>query len=118
MLFMLHVYHRGRFKNESNPVYEGGEVAYFPEIDPDFMSIIEIRELLKHLTLQINMPIHYQSREGEFIRLYSDNDVMQMFGLYRDSPHIMLYVGKLVVAPDGCRNHQKIKTYSSTQKNL
>lgn len=45
------------------------------------------------------MPIHYKNREEEFTRLYSDNDVMQMFVLYRDSPHVVLYVDELVVPP-------------------
>lgn len=58
-----------------------GKVLSFNDIAPDFMSLLELREIHKHLEVSINMPIRYMTPQDEY-RLVIDNDsVIECLGV-------------------------------------
>ncbi|KAL3508262.1 hypothetical protein ACH5RR_027663 [Cinchona calisaya] len=98
-MFTIEVHYNGHYQHNPGLTYVGGRVKKYKDIDPDDMSRLELYELLKQLRIPINMPdmsIRYRDPSGQFISIQSEEDVLEMFGLFRDQPHICLYVGNLV----------------------
>ncbi|KAL3529642.1 hypothetical protein ACH5RR_008964 [Cinchona calisaya] len=96
-MWTLEVHYNSHFDLKAEMVYVDGNVVYFPQIDPDFMSIIELREILEQLLLPIDMPIYYKVPDGEYRRVTNNDNVMEMFGMYRDTEYLVLYVNNVNV---------------------
>ncbi|KAL3533121.1 hypothetical protein ACH5RR_006642 [Cinchona calisaya] len=99
-MFCLEMHYNGHFDPVPEMHYVGGEKVFFNNLDPNYLSLIELREMAKLVNLPINMPIRSKVPGSEY-RLVNDNTiVLEMFGMYRDEPHIILYVGDvLIVGP-------------------
>ncbi|KAL3499044.1 hypothetical protein ACH5RR_041776 [Cinchona calisaya] len=94
-MWTLEVQYNGHFDLNTKMVYVDGNVVYFPQIDPNFMSIIELREIQEQLLLPIDMRIHYKVPDGEYRRVTNNDIVMEMFGMYRDTEYLVLHVGNV-----------------------
>ena len=81
--------------------YDGEEIVYLNDIDPDYMSVIELREMLRPLQLPNNIPDRYKVADGDFRVITNDDQVFEMFVVFRDEPNITLYVGDIVADING-----------------
>ncbi|KAL3518768.1 hypothetical protein ACH5RR_021357 [Cinchona calisaya] len=91
------MHYNGHFDLVLEMHYVCGEKIFFNNLDPNYLSLTELREMLKLVNLPVNMPIRYKVPGGEY-RLVKDNTiVLEMFGMYRDEPHIILYVGDVLI---------------------
>ncbi|KAL3508179.1 hypothetical protein ACH5RR_033561 [Cinchona calisaya] len=79
-MWTLEVHYNGHFDLNAEMVYVDGNVVCFLQIDPDFMSTIELREILEQLLLPIDMPIYYKVPDGEYKRVTNNDIVMEMLG--------------------------------------
>ena len=94
-MFSFEVHYGGHFVKNPGLTYVGGDIKYFNNIDPDYMSRFEIWGLLKGLNMPINTQICFKMPDDEFALLNSEATVMYMFGMFRDEPYIHIYVGEV-----------------------
>lgn len=97
--YVLEVHHGGHFVRELVLQYVGGTIDKFEEVDPDLMSIFELREGLRKLNVTDELPLYYRiggtDLEVGLILVNSDQTVLQMFEMNRNYNSIELYVGEL-----------------------
>ncbi|KAL3510971.1 hypothetical protein ACH5RR_030372 [Cinchona calisaya] len=95
-MFKLEIHHHGGIIMNPEPKYIGGPIDYITEFDPDLMSLIELKEIVKGLELPENTPMSYIAVGGELRLITSNEIVLKMFGLFRGSSYIVIYVGELM----------------------
>ncbi|KAL3508735.1 hypothetical protein ACH5RR_028136 [Cinchona calisaya] len=94
-MLILEVHYGGKFENtEKTKLYWWK--AYYFDIDPDFMSINELRQILKGLKLPNNIPIRYKDIDGKLVLIRNEDVTYNMWDIFKEEQHVVLYVGPQV----------------------